>query len=171
MAANLISIGKILKPVGLAGKLKIKLFTIGSQSLKFSRDLCLRDGKGSAEHFEVEELSWSENAVIVKLKGVNSSEEALTFKGFEVCIDAEKLPKLKEGEYYQHELIGCLVVTLDGRRIGKLVDLLPTKSNGVFQVEGDGKEYLIPATDDVVKSIDLKNKLIKIDPIEGLLDD
>jgi len=40
----------------------------------------------------------------------------------------------------------------------------------VYVVEGQGKEFLIPAINQVIKEIDIAQKRMVISPIKGLLD-
>jgi 16S rRNA processing protein RimM len=79
------------------------------------------------------------------------------------------LHHLPEGQYYTFQLIGLDVVTTEGKRIGQITDIMSTPSNDVYIVEGKRGEILIPAIEDVVKSIDLKKGKIVIEAIEGLL--
>lgn len=77
---------------------------------------------------------------------------------------------LTEGEYYFQDIIGCLVATIDGKEIGKVVEILTPGANDVWVVKaGTGKEILIPYIEDVVKRVDIKDKVILIEPMEGLL--
>lgn len=85
-------------------------------------------------------------------------------------VSEDKLEKLEEGVFYYHEITGCLVVTLDGTEIGTVTEILETGANDVWTVKPEkGKLQYIPYIDDVVKEIDVDNKKIVIDPIEGLL--
>lgn len=108
--------------------------------------------------------------------------DLLLFEGYENINDAEKLRdgilkvpesqlgELDEGEFYFHEIIGCLVFTKHGEEVGKITEILTPGANDVWVVKGkNGKEVLIPYIDDVVKKVDVKEKIILIDPIEGLL--
>jgi 16S rRNA processing protein RimM len=85
-------------------------------------------------------------------------------------VSENQLGDLNEGEYYYHEIIGCTVVTLEGSEIGKVSEILETGANDVWTVTPEkGKPHYIPYIDDVVKEIDIDNKKIIIDPLEGLL--
>jgi 16S rRNA processing protein RimM len=108
--------------------------------------------------------------------------ELLTFEGFNTINEAEKLrdgilkvPEaqlgtLKEDEFYYHEVIGCLVTTTAGEEIGEIYEILSPGANDVWVVKGkDGQEILIPYIHDVVKKVDVKEKTILIEPMEGLL--
>lgn len=108
--------------------------------------------------------------------------DLLTFEGHPYLQDVEKyrdgilkvsedkLGELEEGVFYHHEIIGCVVQTLDGIEIGKVTEILETGANDVWTVAPEkGKPHYIPFIDDVVKEIDIDKQIIVIDPIEGLL--
>jgi 16S rRNA processing protein RimM len=112
----------------------------------------------------------------------HKSFDLLTFKGYESIQDVEKmkggilkvsesqLSPLEEGEFYFHEIIGCLVFTTGGEEIGEIKEILTPGANDVWVVKGkDGKEILIPYIDEVVKKVDVKEKIVLIQPMEGLL--
>ena len=72
-------------------------------------------------------------------------------------------------EFYWYQLQGLRVKTEDGIYLGILEEVIPTGSNDVFVVRKEGKEILIPATDEVVARINPQEKLMVIHPLEGLL--
>ena len=85
-------------------------------------------------------------------------------------VSEDQLTELEEGVYYYHEIVDCVVVTVDGAVVGKVTEILETGANDVWTVTPDkGKQQYIPYIDDVVKEIDIANKKIVIDAIEGLL--
>jgi 16S rRNA processing protein RimM len=63
-----------------------------------------------------------------------------------------------------------MVITSEGKEIGRVAEIMETGSNDVYVVRGQGKEYLIPAIKDVILSVDLWSGAIIITPMEGLLD-
>lgn len=120
--------------------------------------------------------------LIVKSHRKHKNFDLLLFEGCENINDVEKfrdgilkipesqLGDLEEGEYYFHEIIGCLVATKHGEEIGTIKEILTPGANDVWVVKGkNGKDILIPYIDDVVLKVDLKEKVILIDPMEGLL--
>jgi 16S rRNA processing protein RimM len=80
------------------------------------------------------------------------------------------LPKPDEGEYYWADLIGLRVSTEAGDDLGTLREIIETGSNDVYVVKGACREFLIPATDDVVRGIDLDAGTMTVSPLEGMLD-
>ena len=77
---------------------------------------------------------------------------------------------LPEGQYYHYQIIGLQVRTTQGELIGTITRVLTGKSNDNYIVQGTKGEILIPAIEDVVKSIDLEQGFMTIEAIEGLLD-
>ncbi|GAT42148.1 16S rRNA processing protein RimM [Listeria monocytogenes] len=86
-------------------------------------------------------------------------------------IKEAQLTDLEENEFYFHEIIGCIVVTTDGEELGEITEILTPGANDVWVVKGsDKKEKLIPYIADVVKEININDKKITIEVMEGLLD-
>jgi 16S rRNA processing protein RimM len=77
---------------------------------------------------------------------------------------------LPDGQYYHRQIIGLKVRTTQGELLGDVTEILTGKSNDNYIVRGERGEVLIPAIEDVIRSIDLKRGEIVIEPITGLLD-
>ena len=85
-------------------------------------------------------------------------------------INRNKEEKLPEDTYYIVDLIGLDIYTEGGELLGKLDDIFSTGSNDVYVVKNsEGKQILLPAISDVIKNIDLEQKKIVVNLIEGLL--
>ena len=94
-----------------------------------------------------------------------------TFKGCKLKISEAQLTELQQDEYYYHEIIGCEVFTTAGENIGKIKEILSPGANDVWVVKQPaGKDILIPYIDDVVTEVDVANKKIVVELMEGLLD-
>lgn len=86
-----------------------------------------------------------------------------------ILVDRDSLEKLPEGVYYIADLIGLEVYTQENILIGKVEDIFSTGSNDVYVVKDEeGKEKLLPGIDEVIKQIDIENKKIIVNLIEGL---
>ncbi|MFC1971162.1 ribosome maturation factor RimM [Chloroflexota bacterium] len=88
---------------------------------------------------------------------------------YSVEIEHDQENSLPEGQYYHDQIIGLQVRTTQGELLGNIIEILTGKSNDNYIVQGARGEMLIPAIQDVVKSIDLEQGCITIEPIEGLL--
>lgn len=78
--------------------------------------------------------------------------------------------ELADGEFLVDDIIGLSVISKDGEDIGMVSEIFGTGSNDIFVVTKGEKEYLIPAIRDVIKKIDIENKKIIIEVMEGLLE-
>ncbi|MEK7313314.1 MAG: ribosome maturation factor RimM [Deltaproteobacteria bacterium] len=167
-----VPLGKIVGVHGLKGELKIYLYASGEEvadtveSLKSSRETVFIDGlpyvlKGLKRHKAV---------MLVKFEGVSRCEDAKVFVGKDVFVVKRALPDLGKDEYYAFEIQDMEVSSLDGRDLGKVVNIFSTGSNDVYVVEGPLGEILIPAIKDVIVKIDVPGKKMIVRLIEGLLE-
>lgn len=120
--------------------------------------------------------------LIIKSHRVHKNFNLLTFEGYDNVNQVEKfrdgilkVPEsqrgtLQEGEFYFQDIIGCQMFTTTGEELGKVVEILTPGANDVWVVkDSKGKEILIPYIEDIVKKIDVNEKVILIEPMEGLL--
>jgi 16S rRNA processing protein RimM len=108
--------------------------------------------------------------LLVAFEGITSPEEAAKLRNQLVLVRADDRPSLEEGEYYHHQLLGLQVVTEKGQVLGQLVEILETGANDVYIVRSqESAEVLLPATEEVILSIDLQAGQILIRPLPGLL--
>ncbi len=109
--------------------------------------------------------------LVIKLKGVDSPEAAGELRRQAVCVKTADRPRLPNGVYYHHELIGFKVVNEQNRPIGTLKEILQTGANDVYVVSQDkGGEVLLPAVASVVLSIEREIRQIRIREMPGLFD-
>jgi 16S rRNA processing protein RimM len=106
---------------------------------------------------------------VLKFAGIDSIDAAGTLRNAEICVPESQAVELEEGEYYDWELAGCTVENLDGEAIGTVRELMRTGGTELLVVDG-AKEYLIPFAEAICIEVDIDNKLIRIDPPEGLLE-
>ena len=111
------------------------------------------------------------NVVIAQLQGVDSIESAEKLRGKRVYICRDDV-KLEKGQYFVEDIIGCEVFNIEtGENLGKITDVSPTGANDVWHIKRDGKEYLIPKIDSIVKTVDVENGRVEISVMKGLFDD
>lgn len=107
---------------------------------------------------------------LLTFEGYDSIESVEQMKGGLLKISEDQLMPLDEGEYYFDEIIGCRVLTMEGEEIGVIKEILTPGANDVWVVRGNkGKEILIPYIESVVKKVDVNEKIVLIEPMEGLL--
>lgn len=164
-----LEVGQIVNTNGLKGLLKINPFT--DDITKFERlKTILVEHKKELLEFEIESVRYQKKQVLLKLKGIDTIEEAEKYREDYLKINRNKEEKLPEDTYYIVDLIGLDIYTEGGELLGKLDDVFSTGSNDVYVVKNsEGKQILLPAISDVIKNIDLEQKKIVVNLIEGLL--
>jgi len=159
-----ITIGKILSPWGNKGKLKIGVETDFLQRFTPSSRVYV-----NRQPMTIASTEWHRGKAIIKLNAIDSIEDAEKLPGQPLEIHHSQLQPLPEGQYYHFQLIGLEVWTTQGELLGNVSKILTMSSNDTYIVSGAKGEILIPAIEDVIKSIDLKKGCIIIEPMEGLL--
>lgn len=167
---DLLLVGKVIRPHGLAGLLRIWSFAESEASFTDAETVFLEPLSGGLRQFEIEAIRPHKNIFLMKLNGLISLEQAEEYRGGGIYI-RKHAPELKEeDEYFWHELIGLGVYLITGEYVGKLEHIFPTGGNDIYVVRKGEKEVLIPAIHDVVREIDLANRRMVISEMEGLLD-
>jgi len=165
------TIGTVVAPFGLRGELKV--YALTDIPDRFAELGAVYLGPDHIRYLIKSVRPHKGDMVVIKLAGIDDVNTAETLRNAEVTIPLSQLAKLPIDSYYQHDIIGLQVVTLDGRNVGPIVDIMVTGSNDVYVIKAatDGRQILIPAIKDVIKQVDLPRKMMYIDPIAGLLDD
>lgn len=123
------------------------------------------------ERFQVLKASRGRGHVLVRLKGIDSREQAEGLVGREVQGEAQRFPELSPGEYYWFQILGLPVIQAeDGAVLGHLEEIWPTGAHDIYVVRHGKREVLLPAVEEVVQEIDLKAGCIRVSPPAGLLD-
>ncbi len=164
------TIGNIVALFGIHGDLKVRLLT--DIPNRFAELDVVYAG---TEHFPYRIQSvrpYKGEMVVLKLEGIDNANTAESLRGLDLQIPESKLAKLPPDSYYQHDIIGLHVITMNGRDLGQIIDIIVTGSNDVYTIKTpEGKQILIPAIKDVIKQIDLIRRTMYIDPLPGLLDE
>lgn len=158
-------VGRILAPWGIKGEVKVEVLTDFPDRFTPRKVVYL-----DTCPVEIESCRYHKRHLILKLVSIDSIEVAEKLRGQDLTIPSSELHLLPEGQYYTFQLIGLEVMTTEGQMLGNIMDIMTTPGNDVYIVKGKRGEILIPAIEDVVKSIDLKKGKMVIEAIEGLLD-
>ncbi len=160
-----LAVGRVARPFGLRGELKVKLLTEYPEQLGRLRTVFLGP---EAQAWTVEGLRLHQNAALFKLIGCNDRDAAEALRDMLVQIPLEEAVPLEEGEYYEHQIVGLAVVEQDGTPLGKVREILSTGSNDVYIVVGPEGELLLPAIEPVILEIDLQAGRMVVEVLEGL---
>jgi len=166
----LITIGKVLKPFGVKGEMKIEPMTDFPERFRGLSRVHLVSPSGREMDCEVKSIRYSGKTPLMLFAGYDSPEKAKALNGWLLKIPEEEAVPLPEGTYYWFELIGMEVFTEGGEKLGTLVDIFETGSNDVYVIRQGVNEVYIPATQEVVKQVDRAAKRMVIHLLDGLME-
>ena len=107
--------------------------------------------------------------LLLKLPGVEDMDAALALKGQSLSIRRQDA-RLPDGVYFAAELVGLQALDAEtGEALGRLEAVLPYPAHDVYQIVGEGRDFLVPAVPAFVRDIDLEAGTIRIRMMEGLL--
>lgn len=168
MEKDLFPIGRVIKPHGVKGKIKVQYFGEDINRFPPRGEVFIEESAGRKRAYEILEAIPQPPRLILRLKGIEKREEVELLIGKEILIRRETLPDLKEGEYYWMDILGMVVETPEGKSIGQVKEIFPTGAHDIYVVEGKRGEILLPATEGVIQSIDREKGVIKVVRMEGL---
>lgn len=164
MDSQHIAIGRVLTPWGAYGEIKVEVLTDFPERFSPKRDICV-----NKKTMTIERCRWHRGKAILKLATIDSAGDAEKLRGQFIEVPQSQINPLAENEYYQFQILGLDVWTTDNKLLGQIERIISTGSNDVYVVPTENGEVLIPAIEDVVKSIDPNRGRITIEIIEGLL--
>ena len=166
---NYLEIGQIVNTFGIKGMVKVKPFTDNIERFSNLEKIYIKNKSGQTE-YKIQEVKYHKNMVLVKFEGIENPEQADLLRNSYLIVDRETEEPLEPGRYYIVDMIGLDVFTDDNEYLGKLEDIYNTGSNDIYVVKNElGKQVLLPAIEDVIKSIDMDNKKVIVHLIPGLV--
>lgn len=162
LASNkIITIGRLGKPYGLYGWLKLISFTEPLENILSYQDWFINTGKDWRQ-IKSYETKQQGNQMLVKFPGIDTPEKAKQLSNAVLGIQREQLAPLPEGEFYWSDLEGLRVINTQGVELGTIDYLFNTGSNDVIVVKG-AKEHLLPYLKKVVLAVNLAEGAMLVD--------
>jgi 16S rRNA processing protein RimM len=108
--------------------------------------------------------------LLVTFEEYSDPEAAGALRNEYIYVRAEEIPKLPEGDYYHHQILGLRVVNEEGASLGRVVNILETGANDVCVIRQDsGAEFLLPIMDSTVLEVDLAQGFMRVHVLDGLI--
>lgn len=163
-------VGIITSPHGVRGEMKIFPTTDDAKRFKKLKEVILDTGKEELT-IAVEGVKFFKQMVILKLKGIDTPEEAGRYRQKSLYVTRENAVRLSKDEYFIADLIGLEVRDEQDEIIGEIKDVMQTGANDVYVIDmTDGRELLLPAIRECVLNVDVEAGFMNIHIMEGLLD-
>jgi 16S rRNA processing protein RimM len=168
---DLVVIGEVTRPHGLRGEVRVLPHTDRPERFDGLTECVLWEPASDARtRHRIAGVRHQGAVVLLALAGCHSPEAAGALVGRLVALPrAQALPP-PPGHVYPWQLIGCQVVTEDGRVVGEVSGIEPSPAQDLWVVRGAGREHLIPAVPEIVQEVDVDARRVVIRPPEGLLE-
>ena len=164
-----IAIGFVSRVRGIKGEMVIYPLTDDLKRFsKVSKVFIFLSGK--YQIFNIKSSRRFKDRVLVKLAGIDTPEDAKKLVNCYLEIEKKEVPPLPKGRYYIFDVVGLKVKTVKSEDFGEIKEVIRYPANDVYVISHKGKEYDLPATKEIIKEIDLKKRVMVIQPLPGLWD-
>src|ERR1700730_6195967 len=168
--ADLIVVAHIVKARGLRGEVVADLLTDFPDRFEHLESIIGITPDTGRRSLQIEEHWFHGNRIVFKFAGFDTIDEAKELVGYRLAVGAEERIELPKDSFYEWELVGCRVETIDATPIGEVKNIMRTGGVEILTVvDNNGRERLIPMASEIIRQIDIEKKLIRVDPPEGLL--
>ena len=161
MKLQFVEAGEIVTTHGVKGEVKVLPWLDSPEDL-CDFDRCLIDGR----EYEIQQCRVQKTCNLVKLSGIDTMEAAQAMRGKKIELYREDID---DEVIFAAELIG-VEVFCEGKKIGKIADVLTFPGNSVYVVKGE-YEYMIPAVKEFILSTDMERNEMQVHIIEGMRSD
>jgi 16S rRNA processing protein RimM len=170
---ELIAVARVVKVRGLRGEVVAELLTDFPERFEALTELIGVTPTGARRTLALEDSWLHAGRIVLKFAGYDTPEAARELVGFELAVPEAEAVELEADEFYDWQLVGCRVVTMAGRELGRVREVLHTGAAPVLIIEDEQhrrREHLIPLAESICPEIDIAAKLIRVDPPEGLIE-
>ncbi len=160
-------IGHVDNTHALKGEMKVRNYSDNPKKFEELKSILIMKNNSYVE-YKIENVRYQKDIVLLKLKDVDTIEEAEKLKGCSIYIKREDAQDLADNEHYIADLIGSEEYEGD-TLLGVLDDVFTAGVADVYVVKCKGKDdLLLPALESVILEIDVEKKIIKVAIPEGL---
>jgi len=164
----LVPIGQVVGAHGINGAVKVHFYDTQPRAITPGDSLKMLTPQGAQTNYTVEWARPHKQHHLIGLKGVGDRDQAQALNGTQLVVRRSDLPVLEEDTFYWADLIGMAVYTLEDRYLGQIESIISTGNNDVYVVRSDKMETLVPALKQVVQTVDLDTRTMRVDLPEGL---
>lgn len=162
-------VGTIVGTFGNKGEIKIIPLINPSDYLLELDSIHVESEDSVKQEFTVLKSKKHKNVYLFALEGIADMNVAEGLAGLSVYVPTIEFKELQKNEYYYHDLEGLTAYTESGDLVGK-VDHIMKGGNDILVIKDEsGKEIMVPFADDLVPEVNLKEKTITINAIDGLI--
>jgi 16S rRNA processing protein RimM len=162
-------LGKIIRTHGYKGGLKA-IFDVDQPQEYRELDMLFIEVKGKLIPWMIESIHFENNKANLKLADLVDMEGAEKMVGHFIYLPVELLSKLSGNKFYYHEVTGFKVIDIKYGEIGMIDHIIELPNNPLFAITFNNKEILLPVSDDIIRKVDRKKKVIEVEAPDGLIE-
>lgn len=170
-SVELVAVARVARPRGVKGEVACDLLTDFPERFEGLEELIAVFPGGRRERLKLEGQWLHGDRVILKFEGFDNPETATALAGCELAVPESEAIELEEDEFYDWQLEGCRVETVEGVSFGTVREVLHTGAAPVLVIRDEKeRENLVPLAESICVEVDVDAKLIRVDAPEGLLE-
>lgn len=162
-------IGTVVGVHGVRGELKVNPLTDTPEYYQSIKEVFVEQ-KGRLQSMTVEFIRIHKKHWLIKLAVISDRDLAESYRHFRLFLPDTSLRPLEDGEYFIHQLIGCQVEDLAGTVLGVVDHILEAGHQNLYVVKSETGEFLIPSGANIIQEVLVRERRVRIDPMDGLLD-
>jgi 16S rRNA processing protein RimM len=172
-----VPLADVARPHGVRGELRLRLFNGDSDLLLDLEEVLLRfaagngtPGKAREQVATVEGARRANDAILMKLRGVDDRTQAEALRSAVVCARRGDFPPLEDDEFYVCDVEGARVVVDGGEELGQVIELksYPTLDVLVVTSKDGGRPWEVPLVEAVVRRVDVGAGVVTLATLEGV---
>lgn len=156
---ELVTIGKIVKPQGVKGEVKVQLFSRANMGLGNLKKAYI-DNMGQKA---IKSIRVHDGFAYILFDGLASREQAEQMRSLEVSVEENDIAIKEANTFFVDDIIGSQVVDQHNQPVGQLLDVEQYGAADVWILYADGRRYSFPYIDTIVLSVLPKQKLVVVD--------
>ncbi|MDD3287827.1 MAG: ribosome maturation factor RimM, partial [Alphaproteobacteria bacterium] len=158
-------VGAFVGAHGVRGQARLRSFTENPEDVFSYSPLTNESGD---KVFALKRIGVMKDCFMVSVAGVSDRDVAAALKGTRLYVDRDALPKTKDGEYYEADLVGLEAVDLNGETKGKVLGVHDYGAGSFLEIKPVvGASYMLPFNDRFVPKIDIAAGVVTVDVPEG----
>lgn len=162
-------LGVLAKPHGIKGAFHAFLDVDDPYEYEDLTSVFIQEGQELVPYF-IEDIQIKPNQNLILLEGIDSVEKAKNLVGKKMFLPMSFLPKLKDNQFYFHEIIGFQVEDKQEGLLGIVKEVVSLGAQDVLVMIYQNREVLIPLIDEIIPKINKKDKIVLTNLPEGLLE-
>ena len=166
----MVLVGRIARPHGIKGQVIVNPETDFAEERFAEGTTVWAQADRGSEPLTVTSMRIQNGRPVLGFAGFERIEDVERLAGRELRVPEDALHALDDGSYYQHDLVGCVVETTRGDRVGEVARVDGGAGGSLLTVKGERGEVLIPFAVAICVEIDIAARRIRIEPPDGLLD-